>query len=210
MSLIKCSECGADVSEKAVICPKCGCPVEVSLEEVRQKKKSNVKKIIIGTVALIIVALIAFGIYKFVNRADTSGYYNGFKWGMTYEQVKEQLGDEALGTDDKKYVYINIEDYDGKEDIDALITYECIDNLLCEITIFISNGDGSSYTDESLIEDYIEELDKLYGQYEKDSIFYVWNTEKSKIELTYFSDRLVVLNYKDINIVDSVHNEEKQ
>ena len=28
MSLIKCSECGNQVSEKASQCPKCGCPIE--------------------------------------------------------------------------------------------------------------------------------------------------------------------------------------
>ena len=26
MALIKCAECGADISEKAFACPKCGCP----------------------------------------------------------------------------------------------------------------------------------------------------------------------------------------
>lgn len=29
MALIKCSECGKEVSDKAAACPACGCPVEV-------------------------------------------------------------------------------------------------------------------------------------------------------------------------------------
>lgn len=29
MALIKCSECGSDISEKASVCPKCGCPVDI-------------------------------------------------------------------------------------------------------------------------------------------------------------------------------------
>lgn len=202
MSLIKCSECGADVSEKASVCPKCGCPIDVFIRIEKQRKKSNIKKIVIGAVVLFIVAVIGFGIYKFVNRPDTSGYYNGFKWGTTYQQVKKQLGDEALGNDENNYVSTNTENYNGKTGIDALIAYDCTDDSLCEITIFISNGDDSSYTDESLIEEYIEELDELYGEHEKDSISYIWNTEESKIELSYFMDGLVILNYKDIAMVD--------
>ena len=30
MALIKCSECGADISEKASECPKCGCPLDIT------------------------------------------------------------------------------------------------------------------------------------------------------------------------------------
>ena len=41
MALIKCSECGAEISDKATECPKCGCPVEVSAatETAENKKK---------------------------------------------------------------------------------------------------------------------------------------------------------------------------
>ena len=28
MALIKCTECGHDVSDKASVCPNCGCPIE--------------------------------------------------------------------------------------------------------------------------------------------------------------------------------------
>ena len=34
MALIKCSECGREISDKAVSCPGCGCPVsEIETEE---------------------------------------------------------------------------------------------------------------------------------------------------------------------------------
>lgn len=35
MALIKCSECGKDVSDRAKICPNCGCPVEKFPDEKR-------------------------------------------------------------------------------------------------------------------------------------------------------------------------------
>lgn len=28
MALIKCTECGKEISDRASICPNCGCPVE--------------------------------------------------------------------------------------------------------------------------------------------------------------------------------------
>ena len=31
MALIKCSECGNDVSDKAKACPNCGCPVKAPI-----------------------------------------------------------------------------------------------------------------------------------------------------------------------------------
>ncbi len=34
MALISCSECGNEVSDKAAACPKCGCPVSVSVPAV--------------------------------------------------------------------------------------------------------------------------------------------------------------------------------
>ena len=30
MAIIKCKECGKDVSDKASVCPNCGCPINVS------------------------------------------------------------------------------------------------------------------------------------------------------------------------------------
>ena len=32
MALIKCPECGKEISNKAIACPSCGCPI-ASLEE---------------------------------------------------------------------------------------------------------------------------------------------------------------------------------
>lgn len=29
MALIKCTECGKEISDKATVCPNCGCPVNV-------------------------------------------------------------------------------------------------------------------------------------------------------------------------------------
>ena len=35
MSLIKCIECGNDVSEYAEACPKCGCPIYIIKNKIK-------------------------------------------------------------------------------------------------------------------------------------------------------------------------------
>ncbi len=45
MALIKCPECGADVSDKAVACPKCAHPiVESSTKQARTVKVQTIEK----------------------------------------------------------------------------------------------------------------------------------------------------------------------
>ncbi len=58
MSLIKCNECGKEISDKASACPGCGCPVEAqneslnneaqseSLNEVNEELKKNVTELL--------------------------------------------------------------------------------------------------------------------------------------------------------------------
>lgn len=71
MSLIKCSECGYDISEKASVCPKCGCPVEITKQIIDDNKKKRKKRnIIIGTsiIALIIIIIILVGVIKYCGK----------------------------------------------------------------------------------------------------------------------------------------------
>jgi len=62
MALIKCSECGADVSERASVCPKCGCPLNITKQVISEEQKKRNKKIIVSIVialALIIAVIIS-------------------------------------------------------------------------------------------------------------------------------------------------------
>lgn len=38
MALIKCTECGKDISNKAAVCPHCGCPMEEILKIISMKE----------------------------------------------------------------------------------------------------------------------------------------------------------------------------
>lgn len=50
MSLIKCTECGKEISDKAEKCPNCGCPIsEIILEgTVRIKMPNNIVQGLVG------------------------------------------------------------------------------------------------------------------------------------------------------------------
>lgn len=44
MALIKCTECGCDVSDKAEVCPHCGAPIKPMLDALEQIQKDSEKK----------------------------------------------------------------------------------------------------------------------------------------------------------------------
>ncbi len=64
MALLKCTECGHDVSDKAASCPNCGCPIICSEENPPKKSKSKWVLAIVIAVAVVAVAVgcwFAFG-----------------------------------------------------------------------------------------------------------------------------------------------------
>ncbi len=70
MALIKCSECGADISDKASACPKCGCPLNITKQIISDTKKKQSKKIITTIIicfAIIIVLAVSIGLIKHSN-----------------------------------------------------------------------------------------------------------------------------------------------
>ena len=82
MALIKCTECGHMISDKATKCPKCGCPTTKGTEPhihqetppgqpfyYENKKGGRFRKWLYGIIALL-VALIAGGGYYFFNKAN--------------------------------------------------------------------------------------------------------------------------------------------
>lgn len=57
MSMIKCTECGNDISDKATSCPHCGCPMDTILaadtEAKKKRSKSSIIIMLIGALVLI-------------------------------------------------------------------------------------------------------------------------------------------------------------
>lgn len=81
MALIKCTECGAQISDRARKCPSCGCPIEEILKEMstqdeqkiikeaddpkqsRKKRKNGI--IIVGAAVLVVILVVVF--FNFFN-----------------------------------------------------------------------------------------------------------------------------------------------
>lgn len=98
MEIIKCKECGKELSSKAEICPNCG---------VRIKKKSLISKAfkffeIIGV--LIVIGIIIFFAYEFIRNL------------MLKSEEKEYVGTWKLQTSKKEVSYdVSIEQHGAEE-----------------------------------------------------------------------------------------------
>lgn len=64
MALIKCSECDADISDKASVCPKCGCPLDITKQIMSDAKKKKRKKVIIFLIiSFAVIMVLSMGIF---------------------------------------------------------------------------------------------------------------------------------------------------
>lgn len=71
MALIKCSECGNGMSDKAIACPKCGYPInssnEVRLSGVPERKSLDMGKIKKIGIIVAIVLVVIFIVKGFIH-----------------------------------------------------------------------------------------------------------------------------------------------
>nr|UVY32817.1 MAG: protein of unknown function DUF2116 [Bacteriophage sp.] len=77
MALIKCPECGKEISDKASNCPNCGCPLneKENLQDTNKKTKVS-KRVFIGAGIIVIIGVIVtllcvLGKNKVINREIT-------------------------------------------------------------------------------------------------------------------------------------------
>lgn len=177
MALIKCPECGKDISDTCENCIHCGCPI-------RKGKKIN-KKIVFGVGGLAIVIAIAIILVSIINKELSYTIKNmELMKLMEYTssvEIKNDLGDDyehkvwdTLNSTSDVYEDIVI---DGKEYAKVEISYQ-------------SNGDferiyldsDSIWTEEEykiLVKDFIEqygdEYDYKEDEYKGNAIYdYSW------------------------------------
>ena len=111
MALIKCPECGKEISDKAGACPHCGCPIGNTTQPIQNndgKSNKGSKKILIGVVAVVAIA--------------GTGYYFGIAKPQQHLAEQKAVYEEAQdlideGKYDKAIEELNsIIDYDGAQD----------------------------------------------------------------------------------------------
>ena len=111
MALIKCPECGKEISDKAGACPHCGCPIgntEQATQNNVGKSNKGSNKIIIGGV--IVVAIAGIGYYFGIAKPQQ----HLAKQKAIYEEAQDLIDE---GKYDKAIEKLNsIIDYDGVQD----------------------------------------------------------------------------------------------
>ena len=82
MALVKCRECGKEISDKAKICVNCGCPIENNKNNTkkshkkRQKKKINSINILYIVIAILVLSIIVSIIKQEKEYQDKVDEYN--------------------------------------------------------------------------------------------------------------------------------------
>ena len=170
--LIKCTECGKEVSDKADSCPNCGCPIEKSNSDIKEnsienngitkekKRKRPIKAIILCCV-IMISTIIGGVIYN----------NNVLQPKRDYESAIKLLSEGKY--EEAKNIFESIKDYKDASNLLEQIKYEtyifeCIDSFK-EV---LKNPDSLLIKD---IKIYLSEMSDVYTQ-----IYTKTNEEDSK------------------------------
>lgn len=198
MALIKCVECGSDISDKAEICLHCGCPIEDSIESKRKNKKRMVKKIVIPIISIIVLGCIVLasivGI-KIYNKK--SGYYNDFKWGISATKLEKILKTER-NTEKNYIVGETEEDYEGIKGMTAIPFYYWDDTEKYNYVSVLITNKGKEYSSNVAVEKFVKIYDKRYGENSApNSYTYEWETNKTKIKMVHLIDNIITVDFTD-------------
>ena len=75
MALIKCSECGKEISDKATTCPNCGSPTVIYLKDKKtQEEKTQVVAFIAG-MAVLIAFVFGYSKYEKFCKTNPGSYF---------------------------------------------------------------------------------------------------------------------------------------
>ena len=128
MAMIKCPECGKEISDRAEVCPGCGYPVEDYLQETKEKEQREIpekkwnesekkvsmliknRKFQISAIVLAILVLAIVMVYKWIHVE----VIHDVTWGMSVSQVKqrEDKYDGNSGYYDEENGYYAVSDVD--------------------------------------------------------------------------------------------------
>ncbi len=198
MALIKCVECSADISDKAELCPHCGCPIADSIEDKRKKLQRKIKKILIPIVVILILCCIALCLIVGVKiYSKKIGYYNNLKWGITSAQLEKKLKKEI--NEDKKCIVGDSEkDYEGIRGMIAVPFYYWDDSDRYNYVSILISNDDKEYSSNVAVNKIVDIYNKRYGENTTpNSYTYEWETSKSKIKMIYLVDNFITVEITD-------------
>lgn len=132
MSLIKCPECGKEVSDSATNCPNCGYGIKFHYEKIELEKQQAVqkekidrfkeklslslknKKVTVPAIIIAVVFLLGLVIYR-INYSDV---IHGVKWEMSPSQIEKQETkysglEGTYDAENNYYAISNVDFYDA-------------------------------------------------------------------------------------------------
>lgn len=202
MSMIKCVECNSNISDKAKVCPHCGCPVN---DSVIAKKSQINKRILISVIITLSVAVVVIGIFVSVNAVRQnrirSGLYNGMDWGISKEKIEKSISGDYIDNSDRNCILNKVCNYEGIEGLTGAEIYD-YENGLNRVSILLTLEDDSIYSDKAVVDKLLQIYDKRFGEHTNNSYSYQWTTDKTVIKLSYVSHELILLSYDDKKSAD--------
>lgn len=198
MALIKCPECTREVSDKAMQCPNCGCPISLdsskkslnatsgktteNQQETPTIKRNGKKRLLLLGIAVVACALITGGLILIMNQ-NSDDYLRGMRWGMTRKQIIAKDNAKNVEDDDGDLVYIT-SDNDGLEGIDCFTRFKFDDKTNGLVSASLTVKDRYALSTK-LVLDVIKLYEQKYGDYELSDFTYSWETERSNISMIY-------------------------
>lgn len=185
MAMIKCPECGNEISDKAKACPICGCPIKT------EKLKRNLPKKVIAIMSVVIIIVLVIAVRSVTHRSNTSSNLTEKEQIEQVEHLVER-GRQLLGTtsDSDGNVELNDDDYELFYDAEVFgnagqlshgTTKEDTSSIFIDIMDWVSTETYSNDTfEEPAVVEMVDNLSKIYGDsyerenYESMGDCYVW------------------------------------
>ena len=172
MALVKCPDCGRSLSEKALICPKCGRPNDGDFDIIEKGKIQ--KRLLYGILCLGVIVLLLY-VYATITQPSTEdSLFYMIKY-ISHEEVIEKYGKPSDITEMDsyfEYIYENVKFMN----IEGKLVFRFSDdgssgNLIYARWII----DGAKYS-EKKIEKVSTFFDNIYGKRNvQNSGNYEWN-----------------------------------
>lgn len=106
MALIKCPECGKEISDSAITCPNCGCPAEIIKEKIKQQRIDDSKPKMVKACSC--CGLIAWN-------KNTIGYKENYCLECNERNISHKLIELPVSCEDfEKKLYVKKNDSDSE------------------------------------------------------------------------------------------------
>lgn len=168
------------------------------------KRKWHPKKRMNIWIFVVLISLCASGSYGYIkSNSRVIRPYLYARWGMSLEQCEQMVNfmhakSKAVLKEGQE-VICTISDYEGRKDIDALVSFICRENGLEEVEVYIISRKDTTYTRQKFIKEYVKWLDAACGNHTKDSVLYTWLKDNTHIQLIDYPNKPVRIRYRWVN-----------